>query len=129
MKHILKLAAVLSVAFLAGCASTQGWHEGEYLIQPLPIPGEGWQSKRLVNDQAKMEMARWNKSAGSGSETLQVTIAHGQRNINVEIAKDDLDDEGKSHCSTYSTDVQDKASENSYNTITWKTRCKLRGEN
>lgn len=129
MEHILRFSAAVGVAILASCASTQEWYEGENLVQPLPIPGAGWQVKRLVNDQAKMEMVRWSKTTGSGSELLQVVVAHGQRNTNVEIAREDLDRQGRSHCSTYSTDLQDKARENGYNTITWKTSCKLRGDN
>jgi len=121
---------VVVVTFVLGAnAHADDWHEGENLLQPVPIPGEDWKLKRLTNDQAKMEMARWNKSSGNGSETLQVIIAHEQRNGNVEILQGDEDEAGKEHCSSFSSDILDKTSENNYKTITWKTKCKLRGEN
>ena len=128
MKHLFKLWAALSVAVLASCASIQDWHKGENLLQPLPVPGDDWQFKRLVNDLAKMKMSRWSKKVGSGSEALQVIIAHGQRNSDVETTKHEVDKQGKNRCDTYSTDILNKTTQNNYNTISWKTKCKLRGK-
>jgi hypothetical protein len=129
MKRSVNLFFVVITMFLASCASTQGWHEGENLIQPLPLPGEAWQFKRLVNDRAKMGMGRWSKNSENGSETLQVITAYGQRNGDVEALQSYTDEEGKGNCSSFSSEVLDNARENNYQTITWRTKCKLRGEN
>ncbi|HLQ27414.1 MAG TPA: hypothetical protein VK138_16240 [Acidiferrobacterales bacterium] len=129
MNKLAKWPVMFVTLTLGAHANADDWHEGENLLQPLPIPGEDWKLKRMTNDKAKMEMARWSKSSGNGSETLQVIIAHDQHNGNVEILQEDEDEEGKGFCSSFSSDILDKGSENTYKTITWKTKCKLRAEN
>lgn len=106
-----------------------GRHEGEHLLQPLPIPAEGWDSKRVTNDQANMEMEVWSRNIGNGSETLQVITAHDRGHTDVNRLQRDEDKAGKGYCSNFSSSVMDTASENDYMTITWKTTCQLRGKN
>jgi hypothetical protein len=121
--------AVLALALGVFLSRAVVWHKGEKLLQPLPIPGEGWTAKRTTNDQAKMEMEVWTKNSGSGSETLQVIVAHDRGHTDVKRLQEKEDKAGKGYCSNFSSNVMDTASENNYKTITWKTKCRLRGKN
>lgn len=129
MNKLTGWSVVIVLLALGIHAKAADWHEGENLLQPLPVPGENWNQKRLANDSAKMEMTLWIKDTGNGSEMLQVIIAHEQRNFNVEILQKDEDESGKEKCTSFSSDILDKTLGNNYKTITWKTKCNLRSDN
>lgn len=110
---------VIAFIFLSSAASAQlSLHRGENLLQPMPIPGEGWEISSKIDDESRS--IRWSHSV-SGAHLTTSIYSDGRasttrfREIN--------DDTGKDHCRQFESKTILTGETNGYSREIWLAEC------
>lgn len=93
-------------------------HRGENLLQPMPIPGEGWEMSR--RDDAESRSVRW--SHPTSGESLTTTISSGGR-MSTARFREINDSTGRRHCKEFSTTTLREGETNGFQREIWLAQC------
>lgn len=117
---------LITIAFLASITvpgdllgAERNLHHGENLLQPVPPPGEGWESRGgVVEGDTVME---WRMP--DNSQYLMTRIRKGRGGYPAPRFREVSDDQGQKRCSEFDSNTISNDSVNGFQRALWQVRC------
>lgn len=113
------LILITLLLFLSAASHAEvALHRGENLLQPMPVPGEGWEvSSREAGESRSV---RW--SHPESGESLTTTISSGKLESTARF-REINDTTGRSHCDEFSTTTILEGKTNGFEREIWLAQC------
>jgi hypothetical protein len=113
-------AIALIILGLVTCGSANAQHQGENLLQPLPVPEEGWaMAQGRINGN---EVVEWSRR--KGRDRASTTIQQNTRDYSATRFHEISNQTGTNACAEFDSQVIIRTPVNGFDRMMWKASCR-----